>query len=101
MSGILGVSIVEVHQNGHIFGTSNSCANCGIGRGAYENHKPPCRDYMDANVRGYQLVDKYLAAGKDPEMMIVSKKEIRELQAKVNNLLTKLKKFSSIKESIN
>lgn len=67
---------ISIEVDGHKFKpwpntTSKHCESCGIGYGTYLNHGTKCRSYVDVREQSHKLVDKYLDAGGDPEMIII------------------------------
>lgn len=74
-----------MNKDGHEFKKS-SCINCGIGQAAYENLKTVCRNFVDVRQLGYDLVDKYLDAGGDPELVIISQKDLANLTKSIDKL---------------
>jgi hypothetical protein len=75
---------ISIVVDGHKFkfqpyATSKYCESCGIGYAAYLNLKPKCRNFIDVRMLMYRLVDSYLDAGGDTEMVIISKKDLANL----------------------
>jgi hypothetical protein len=78
---------IAIAVDGHKFKfqphtTSKYCESCGVGYAAYLNLKPKCRNFIDVRMLMYRLVDSYLDAGGDPEMVIISKKDLANLMEK-------------------
>lgn len=75
---------IAISIDGHKFKfqpntASKYCESCGIGYEAYLNLKPKCRNFTDVRMLMYRLVDRYLDAGGDPEMVIISQKDLAKL----------------------
>lgn len=68
-------------MDGHDF-VKGSCTKCGMGQTVYKNLKQKCRHLVDYHAQGYKLVDGYLRAGGDPDMVIISQKGLDDLIAK-------------------